>query len=64
MDMTSYRQPLPTWASRELQHMRSVMPDRSVSDLFYGPPTNRRQRRMQAHYERVARKKNNPSSTP
>jgi len=34
------------------------MPDRSVSDLFYGPPMNRRQRRMQEHYERAASKKN------
>lgn len=55
--MTSHRRPLPTWASRELQRVRPVTPERSVSDVFTGPPMSRRQRRMQAHYERAARKK-------
>lgn len=58
--MTNHQRALPAWALRELQRTRAITPEPSTSDVFCGPPTNRRQRRMQAHYERAVRKKENP----
>lgn len=58
--MTNHHRALPAWALRELQRTRAITLERSTSDVFSGLPINRRQRRMQMHYERAARKKENP----